>query len=639
MIKTLNQLKEELQIFADSHLQINEFYFGNFNQIYNEKIIRHTFLIADTQNISPNRVRGGGSYTDITFIISACDQVFPDQSNWMDVKSDTFQIIMDCRNIFESPRWKAFSSVQGSPTVTYFEQKGSDRVNGWVMNVTLRIPDLRDLCAIPLVDYNLDSELESLCAGVTIIEDGNYLQTVPSGGTYSYSTGGSGSVTIQVNGVEYIVELAPSTIDIPVRNSDGNPIGVVNPGVQVDIEDTPIKNSAGTLQANAPSGFDYTVSDDTVRNSDSSTTYNDIVQGVIKVIPDITVTAPNGSTASFPSMKNYACTQIGALLSSELISQLTDSQLEAVIAGRLQKRVIQITNTGANTYTKPSDLVFAFVVCIAGGGGGGSGRKGAASTTRTGGGGGSAGTIARRFLRASEIAVTETITIGTGGTGGASRTGDFANGLPGTSGGDTSFGTLAVAIGGNGGSGGTSTSGAGGAVVEITGNTPMQFPLSLGSVVGANGGGSTGLAGVLNSFSTTVGNNGASGGGMAGTNTPAAGGQGSRTYDNTGTLSAANAGGLADGGNGGNGNANASLQLDFDFVSGTPLNTIGFGTGGSGGGGVYLSGNNGGAGGNGALYGAAGAGGGNSTNTAGGGNSGAGGNGAQGCCIVFEFYV
>ena len=428
MIKTLNQLKEELQIFADAHLQFNEFYFGNFNQIYNEKIIRHTFLIADTQNIAPNRVRGGGSYTDITFIISACDQVFPDQSNWMDVKSDMFQVIMDCRNIFESPRWKAFSSVQGSPTVTYFEQKGSDRVNGWVMNVTLRIPDLRDLCAIPLVGYDLDSQLESLCAGVTIIEDGNYTQTIPSGGTFSYSTGGGGSVTIQVNSVEYIVELAPSTInipvldssanqvgivsptidvviadsivqingvnyesilaestiDIPVLNSNGDPIGIVDPAVQVDIEDsfvensdasytnqfpsattfvlpdititqknsanttigsdlipsaisvdvsvvnTPIKNSAGTLQDNAASGVDYIVRDDKVTNSDLSVTISGIVQGITNVLPNITVTAPNGSTSSYPSIKNYACTLIGALAIQDLNDDLTPTQINRI---------------------------------------------------------------------------------------------------------------------------------------------------------------------------------------------------------------------------------------------------------------------------------------------------------------------
>ena len=349
MIKTLNQLKQELQIFADSHLQINEFYFGNFNQIYNEKIIRHTFLIADTQNIAPNRVRGGGSYTDITFIISACDQVFPDQSNWMDVKSDTFQIIMDCRNIFESPRWKAFSSVQGSPTVTYFEQKGSDRVNGWVMNVTLRIPDLRDLCAIPLVDYNLDSQLESLCAGVTIIEDGVYSQTIPSGGTFEYSTGGGGSVTIQVNGVEYVVELAPSTIDIPVINSDANAVGTVDPGVNVIIADSsidingtnyirlpaevnldiPVINSNGDPIGSVDSGIGLNIEDSIVENSNASYT-NQFPSGTTFVLPNINLTQPNGDIQSNASAIDLSCTLISALATQDLNDDLTPTQINTI---------------------------------------------------------------------------------------------------------------------------------------------------------------------------------------------------------------------------------------------------------------------------------------------------------------------
>ena len=349
MIKTLNQLRQELQIFADAHLQINEFYFGNFNQIYNEKIIRHTFLIADTQNIAPNRVRGGGSYTDITFIISACDQVFPDQSNWMDVKSDMFQVIMDCRNIFESPRWKAFSSVQGSPTVTYFEQKGSDRVNGWVMNVTLRIPDLRDLCAIPLVDYDLDSQLESLCAGVTIIEDGNYSQTVPSGGTFSYSTGGSGSVTIQVNGVEYIVELAPSTIDIPVLDSSANLVGTVSPTIDVVIADSlvqingvnyesilaestidiPVLNSDLTPIGSVVAGVKVSIEDSVVKNSDFSYGQQ-FSSGTTFLLPDINLTQPNGDIQSNPSVIDLSCTLIEDLTTQDLNDDLTPTQINQI---------------------------------------------------------------------------------------------------------------------------------------------------------------------------------------------------------------------------------------------------------------------------------------------------------------------
>ena len=367
MIKTLNQLKQELQIFADAHLQINEFYFGNFNQIYNEKIIRHTFLIADTQNIAPNRVRGGGSYTDITFIISACDQVFPDQSNWMDVKSDTFQIIMDCRNIFESPRWKSFSSVQGSPTVTYFEQKGSDRVNGWVMNVTLRIPDLRDLCAIPLVDYNLDSELESLCAGVTIIEDGNYLQTVPSGGTFSYSTGGGGSVVININGTEYIVEPAPSTIDIPVLNTSSIPVGTVTAGVNVVIADSlvqingvnfesilaestidiPVLNSDGNQIGTVNPAVQVDIEDSVVKNSDLSYEHP-FASATTFVLPDINLTQPNGDIQSNPSVIDLSCTLIENLATQDLNDDLTPTQIN-----QIQRQ--QPTRTGQVTSYRTGD--------------------------------------------------------------------------------------------------------------------------------------------------------------------------------------------------------------------------------------------------------------------------------------------
>jgi hypothetical protein len=241
----------------------------------------------------------------------------------MDVKSDMFQVIMDCRNIFESPRWKAFSSVQGSPTVTYFEQKGSDRVNGWVMNVTLRIPDLRDLCAIPLVDYDLDSQLESLCAGVTIIEDGNYSQTIPSGGTFSYSTGAGGSVTIQVNGVEYIIEPAPSTIDIPVLNSDGNQIGTVDPGVQVNIEDS------------------------FVENTDASYT-NQFPSGTILVLPNINLTQPNGDVELNLSMIDLSCTLIENLATQDLNDDLTPTQIN-----QIQRQ--QPTRTGQVTSFRTGD--------------------------------------------------------------------------------------------------------------------------------------------------------------------------------------------------------------------------------------------------------------------------------------------
>ncbi len=536
------------------------------------------------------------------------------------------------------------------------------------------------------------------CAGVTIFRDGIYEQTKASGTRFDYSSGSIADVDVLVNGVAYSTETAPTSVDIPVKNSNGDLIGVVDPGVQVNIQDSFVENSDASFQTQfasvttlvlndvtvtvknsnndtvnsevkvaatnsevtapdgnvgvqksngdiitiqaTPSGatVGYLVPDSTavIKNSENTIIKTeDILAATSENIPlvDVTHTQPNGSTTGYPSAKNFSCTQIGALLDADLISQLTDIQLEAVISGRLQKRVVQFTNTGANTYNKPSDLVFAFVVCIGGGGGAGSGRRYTAGVGRSSGGSGSAGCLARRFLRASEISNTENITVGGGGVGGAAQVADTSNGNQGTAGQNTSFGSLVVATGGDFGRGG-GTSGAAAVATLITAQTPAQFPLSMGNVGGVAGDTAAGTNASTAGFSNTPGNNGGAGGGVSNTNVHTAGGNGSRSYDHTGTLSAVVSGGSAGGGAGSNGLNNVSLQLDFDFVSGTPLNTIGFGTSGAGSGANSAGG--GGQGGDGGNYGAAGGSAGGGTNGVTGGR---GGHGAQGCCLVFEYYV
>jgi hypothetical protein len=154
--------------------------------------------------------------------------------------------------------------------------------------------------------------------------------------------------------------------------------------------------------------------------------------------------------------------------------------------------------TSSETWTKQPGLKMAFIVCVGAGGGGGSGRRGAASSVRTGGAGGGGGAIATRWLMASEIGATVTITVGAGGAGGAAQTANSTDGDPGGSGTSTSFGTLVVGrFGGGGGAGRTSASvaGTGG---SITNSTPDQFP----TVAGVNG--STGAVSGSGNAASTV---------------------------------------------------------------------------------------------------------------------------------------
>jgi len=116
------------------------------------------------------------------------------------------------------------------------------------------------------------------------------------------------------------------------------------------------------------------------------------------------------------------------------------------------------TFTASATYTPTDGNVKALIVNVQGGGGGGGGAGVCTSTQAACGGGGGGGTFAQALIVSGFSSVS--MTIGAGGAGGTGGTGN------GTTGGDTSFGSLVVAPGGAGGqavaAGTVSTIGGGG---------------------------------------------------------------------------------------------------------------------------------------------------------------------------------
>lgn len=153
MLKNLEQIKEEFRVFATAHGEIADYHFGHFLDAYESNALKHSSLIVDCLTA----VMGGQAsklWVDLNLRITVCDMVYEDKSNWSEVKSDTLLIIEDVRTVFESQRWRNFSKVVNLPVANYFEQRGGDSVNGWYMDVSLRIHSLRDLCALPLNDYD-----------------------------------------------------------------------------------------------------------------------------------------------------------------------------------------------------------------------------------------------------------------------------------------------------------------------------------------------------------------------------------------------------------------------------------------------------------------------------------------------------
>jgi hypothetical protein len=267
--------------------------------------------------------------------------------------------------------------------------------------------------------------------------------------------------------------------------------------------------------------------------------------------------------------------------------------------------------TSSRSWWKDEAAKFIRVQAWSAGGGGASGRKDStANVVRSGGGGGGGGGYIDIMMDASTVVTTTvpvTITIGGGGAGGAAQTTNAANGNNGTQGGNTSWSSVLIVLGGNGGFGGSLT-GANGGTGSLNGNA--------GGAAATDGFGLSGFPGSIVAPVGVGGVGGGSGGGLNASNAMFAGGVGGISF--YGVLGVAAAGGTTNGGNGAAGNNTT-----------TGIYQVG---GGGGGGGSHTTGN-GGSGGTGGF--ASGGGGGGASQL---GNSGAGGNGGNGFMIVTTYY-
>jgi hypothetical protein len=299
--------------------------------------------------------------------------------------------------------------------------------------------------------------------------------------------------------------------------------------------------------------------------------------------------------------------------------------------------------TASDTWNKPTAPFFvgAFVVCVGAGAGGACGDLRAGTTVQaTGGSGGGGGWVVWDFIAAASLGVTESVTVPTGGAGAPGRNTDGL-GIGGTNGGDASFGTHIIALGGRGGNGNTPLG------RDITGCTPRRGSNILLGHPSMRFGNISGCAGYYwpsNGVPVYTASNsrapGGAPGGNGGTRAALAGAAafgigrvGGTVWDGT-ALSGGGSGGATVGANGNNGTGNIVLTLLSSYGLSTTNGAGGGGGGGSSGNATTTVAGNGGNG----TIGAGGGGGGAGLNGVGDGISGDGGNGGAGIVYVYEIY-
>lgn len=240
----------------------------------------------------------------------------------------------------------------------------------------------------------------------------------------------------------------------------------------------------------------------------------------------------------------------------------------------------------SGTWSKVADARVVYVEVVGGGGGGGAGGDFGDSGGAGGGGGGYASAILDADLLGSSVSVT----VGSGGGGATSQMGD------GSTGGQSSFGSIVEATGGGAGQGsqssGTASAGTGGAG---SGFTTVEL---------SGGDGGDGAQTDNDGFDgdSAVGPAGGGGGGGYGSDTGTNGGDGGASTFGSGGPGGSNSSGNEDGGPGiawsGAGGGAGGNSDDIDGGDGGSGDT---GGGGGGGGSDFEGYGNGGNGGNGTV--------------------------------------
>jgi hypothetical protein len=245
--------------------------------------------------------------------------------------------------------------------------------------------------------------------------------------------------------------------------------------------------------------------------------------------------------------------------------------------------------TSSGTWTKPTGVTSIYVEIVGGGGGGGSGGRRATTGARSGGAGGAGGTYLNRWLKASDVAATITVTVGAGGAGGVAQTTDENPGSVGVAGGESSFGALLQSGSAGGGNAGLINGG------SPNGGTPSSRSTIIIGVTfyagtGARGGTSIGTIQTVTMF----GGGGGGGGVGAGANLTlsATGGNGGVVTTLASSMTGAAAGAAGTAGESGGGGGGSYVTA----TTGMPGGAGGFPGGGGGGGSAADNGYNSGAG-------------------------------------------
>lgn len=190
---SLNQLIKIFSDFADSHLQINSFGFGEVYEANgNPKVTGNT----PTLWIFPTQATPLENTTIYSFDVRCWDLVTKGEENENDVLSDCQQTLFDFIQFIKHN--EIFDiNLSGDPSMTPFTEQLADDVTGWECSIDIEVNSINSDCMIPM-------------GKITPFPNPNDC---------------TGEVDILINGSTWGSFTVPDSENIPVKNTAGTNLG------------------------------------------------------------------------------------------------------------------------------------------------------------------------------------------------------------------------------------------------------------------------------------------------------------------------------------------------------------------------------------------------------------------------------
>jgi hypothetical protein len=154
MEKTLNALMKEFEIIANNHLQINDFFQGDYLDAVSRDAVDYPLMVVTLQ---PGLIGDFG--VQVNAIISIADKYnIQEYRQINEIHSDCLSICKDIHVTLKQWRFEDFLDVTGTIATTPFINRSHDVTAGWTMNIAMNVYDNEDWCKIPMDNYDFGND-------------------------------------------------------------------------------------------------------------------------------------------------------------------------------------------------------------------------------------------------------------------------------------------------------------------------------------------------------------------------------------------------------------------------------------------------------------------------------------------------